>query len=383
MDRTFKEELKTLMRHSGGPCVSIYMPVYRAGREIEQNGIRLTNLLRESERQLGALGLRSPQVKELLSPAQKLLTERFFTGSQADGLAVFISETMFHYFPLPAVFEELAVVGDRFHLKPVLPLAGQDDRFYILAISRKSRRLFRCTRQEAEEVNLEGVPESMDEVVSIDATESRPLFRAVAQGASGRGGTTFHGHGGGIEEDKSGVRLYFIKVNEGVRKVLKEEQAPLVFAGVDFQMPIYREVNSHPVLLDEFIAGNPEGLSAEDLHKEALNIVDPYFRKARDDAVARYLQMAGTGMASDDLSIIVPASCAGRIEVLFVPKGLQQWGEFDPNTCEITLYDKAEPGSEDLLDFAAIQTILCGGTVYAMEPGKRLGNGLAAALFRY
>ena len=41
------------------------------------------------------------------------------------------------------------------------------------------------------------------------------------------------------------------------------------------------------------------------------------------------------------------------------------------------------PGDEDLLDLAAIQTILNGGTVYVVEPEQVPGQTLLAAVFRY
>ena len=38
---------------------------------------------------------------------------------------------------------------------------------------------------------------------------------------------------------------------------------------------------------------------------------------------------------------------------------------------------------EDLLDLAAVQTLLHGGTIYAVEPEQVPGGGPLAALFRY
>jgi hypothetical protein len=63
--------------------------------------------------------------------------------------------------------------------------------------------------------------------------------------------------------------------------------------------------------------------------------------------------------------------------------GVQQWGLFNPSTSEIQLHQKHEPGDEDLMDFAAIHTVLNGGTVYAVEPEKVPGDAPLAAVFRY
>src|SRR5215216_4235962 len=41
-----REEIQNLLQNPGRPCVSIYMPTFRAGVETQQNPIRLKNLLR-------------------------------------------------------------------------------------------------------------------------------------------------------------------------------------------------------------------------------------------------------------------------------------------------------------------------------------------------
>lgn len=59
------------------------------------------------------------------------------------------------------------------------------------------------------------------------------------------------------------------------------------------------------------------------------------------------------------------------------------WGDFDPDTMSVDLHPEPEPDDEDLLDFAAIHTLLNGGTVYAVEPEQVPEQAPAAAIFRY
>jgi hypothetical protein len=49
----------------------------------------------------------------------------------------------------------------------------------------------------------------------------------------------------------------------------------------------------------------------------------------------------------------------------------------------IHLHKKEKTGDEDLLESAAIQTLLNGGTVYMVEPEKMLDDESLAAVFRY
>jgi hypothetical protein len=187
------------------------------------------------------------------------------------------------------------------------------------------------------------------------------------------------------DDPKDYILRYFHWVDEGLRDLLRDVKAPLVLAGVDYLLPIYKEANTYPYLVDEGIEGNPEELRAEELHQRAWAIVQPRFLEAQKEASAEYKQLAGAGseQASNDLKKVVRAAYHGRVETLFVAVGLQQWGTFDPETNTVQVHEEAEPGDEDLLDFAAVQTLLNGGTVYAVEPDKVPDEALLAAMFRY
>ena len=147
--------------------------------------------------------------------------------------------------------------------------------------------------------------------------------------------------------------------------------------------PIYREANSYSHLMDPGIAGNPEGWKAEELHAQAWKIVEPHFLKAQEDALAHYKQLKGGGRTSNDLKAIFQGAYEGRIDTLFVAAGIQHWGFYALGTRTVHLHPDAEPGDEDLLDFAAVHTFLNRGTVYPMKPEDVPEGGAVAGIFRY
>jgi hypothetical protein len=130
-------------------------------------------------------------------------------------------------------------------------------------------------------------------------------------------------------------------------------------------------------------ADSSENLKPEELKLQAWEIVEPLFLQEQQSAIDHYKELTATGLTSTDIKEAVPAAYYGRVEQLFVAVGVQQWGSFDPNNNTIDLHCEAELGDEDLLDSAAIQTILNGGTVYAVEPGNVPDEALLAAVFRY
>jgi hypothetical protein len=308
-----------------------------------------------------------------------------FWRHQSDGLAIFLSSDFTRYYRLPLEFEDLVVVAERFHVKPLLPLLSGDGRFYILALSQDKVRLLRGSRDRVSDVELEGVPSSLAEALRLNDPERQLQFHTATGPSGGKGSraAAFHGHGGVVQDDKVDILRYFHKVDDGLRKLLAGEQAPLMLAGVDYLLPLYREANTYPHLIEAGIEGNPDNLSAEELHQQAWAIVQPRFLEERIEAAKRFRQFADTDQASDDLAEVVPAAYHGRIETLFVALDLQQWGTFDPATNEVQLHQDSKPGDQDLLDSAAVQTLLNGGSVYAVEPEQMPVGASLAALFRY
>ncbi len=380
-----REELRILTEARQGPCVSMYMPTHRVPTETQQDRTRLKNLLRRAQDSLLAAGFRSQEAESMLEPAGRLLRETLFWKDQRDGLALFLSPGWHRHYLLPVSFEELVVVTDRFHLKPLLSLLGGSE-FFILALSQNAVRLLEGSRFGVSEFNeLEGVPKNLAEALKYDEPEKQLQFHTGtgARGERGDRAAMFHGHGVGTDDAKDRILRYFRQIDDGLHQLLREEQAPLVLAGVEYLQPIYREVNTYQYLIDQAITGNPEGMGPEDLHRQAWTIVRPYFRQTQLEAAAQYRQLAGTGKASTDVEEIVPAAHHGRVGTLFVAVGRQQWGDFEPGSSQVTIHSQAQPGGQDLLDLAAIQTLLHGGAVYAVEPGEVPERAPVAAVFRY
>jgi hypothetical protein len=204
-----REELKALVKRREGPCVSIYMPTHRAFPETKQDPIRFKNLLRQAEERLKAVGLRSPDAKKLLKPARALIKDGLFWQYQGDGLATFISSDGFYHYRLPLKFDELLVVTDRCHIKPLLSLIGLDGRFYILALSQNEVKFFQCTRHSVREVELKNVPRSLGEALKYDDPERQLQFHTRAPAAGGERAAMFHGQGVGKDDTKDNILRFF------------------------------------------------------------------------------------------------------------------------------------------------------------------------------
>ena len=385
-----REEIKTLIEQPKGNCVSIYMPTHPAGPEVRQNPIRFKNLVREAQTRLIDAGLEQEDAIALLEKSQEIDTQEFWEQIGEQGLAIFISDKIFRYYPLPIDFQELVVVTDRFHIKPLLPILNGNGRFYILALSQQDVRFFEGTRYSVKEVEVENLPKSLDEALQRDDTAKEGQFRI----ATPKGGTsnpfsqpgTFHGQGSpDRDKHQEDILQFFQIVDRALHDKLKLQKAPLVLAGVEYLLPLYRQANTYQHLMDEAITGNPEILSAQELHDQAWPIVEADFQKSQQAVLEQFHELFGgdTGKASNNLQEVVSAAYYQRVDSLLVAVGQQQWGLFDPSSETVYLHPEKETGDEDLLDFVAAHTLLNGGTVYAVPFEEIPYSTAVAAIYRY
>jgi hypothetical protein len=384
MDLLNKSELKRLMVKERQWCVSIYMPTHRVGRATQQDPIRLKNLLTEAENQLSARNVGRRDIQKMLEPATNLLHDSGFWQHQRDGLAIFLTPNLFRNYRLPLNFNELVSVEDNFYIKPLMPLFTGDGQFYILALSMNEIRLLSGTRYSVSEIDTGELIGSMNEAIPSSDSQTDLQIHIHGTGAQGQSGT-FHGHAGGEEDKKENLLRYFLLVEDALTEHLQGDEVPLILAGVDYLLPIYKKANKYPHLVDEGITGNPETLSEAELHKSAWEILEPFFKRTKAEAIAKYQQLAGqaSDQATDSLEKIIPAAMNGRIEILFVSSGMQQWGTFNPANQKVELHDKKEPGDEQLVDLAVVQTYLNGGKVYVVEPEKVPSGTPISAILRY
>jgi hypothetical protein len=388
MDSLNKAEIKNLIKKNSNPCISIYMPAHREWNGHEQDIIRFKNLINKVERNLTERNFRLEQINNLLHPAKNLLSDRNFWNHQSDGIAVFISEGEFNVFKLPLSFEEEAIINIRYYIKPVLKILSGEGRFFLLTLDLNKVKFYQCTRFSIREIQLPyNTPLSLEEVTQFDEVEkSLTGTAATSEGRAGGHSSIFHGHGVGSLDDtvhKEKILEFFHMLNKGVFSVLKDETSPLVLAGVEFLLPIYKKANSYSHLIEKGLDANPEYLSLDELHERSRQIVEPVFTDKQRKAVSLYERFSGNGRASSNIEDVVKAAFTGRVESLFVNQKEQCWGKFNPENDEVKVHNNHLPESEDLLDFAATHTLLNNGAVYVVEKDKMPCDKAVAAVYRY
>jgi len=385
MDILNPTDLKTLIAKQGKWCVSLYLPTHRAGREQQQDPVRLKNLLAEAEAKLLANGLRRPRVQELMKPAEELLWNREFWQHQSDGLAMFLTGDFFVKYRLPAGFQELVVINQMFHTKPLYPLLNRVGKFYLLFVSLNQIRLFQGTADTISEIGLPFAT-SMDQALWMDNPEKYLNYHSgsISTNEAKGGPAIFHGHDP-EDNEKENIRRFFRIVNQGLQGLLEDKSLPMILAGVENMLPIFREACTYDNILQDILRGSPDKEDLMELHKGACQIAVPLFEESQKKAFEKYQQLNGqqSDLAVSDLKTALRAATFGQVETMFVPLNEQKWGRYDSENDKVILTPEPGPEREDLLDVAAAQTILNSGQVFAVPREQLPSEGDLAAILRF
>ena len=136
MNAMSRNQLESLVRLEGSPSVSIFMPLAGGGpRTAHEDHVRYRNLLRDAASRLGELGWSREAGEEFLAPAAALTDEPGIWSGPPGGLAVFRAPGFLRPARVELRLPELVTVGDRFVVRPLLPVLDRVDRFYVLAAS--------------------------------------------------------------------------------------------------------------------------------------------------------------------------------------------------------------------------------------------------------
>jgi Bacterial archaeo-eukaryotic release factor family 3 len=382
MDLLRRSDLHQLLEIPATPCVSLFTPTFRAGKETQQNPVRVRKSLDEARSRLTAMGMRDADACALLKPGRDLLADTGFWHEQGDGLALFLAPGVSRVLRLSVALPDMLVVSERFHVRPLLTAMWPDQSYYVLALSQREVRLLLCSRFGVERVGLDGIPNGIEAIKRlVDAERPRQARVAPPRGATGG---TVHGHAEGREWDDLRVAEYLRQVAHGVGKLLNtESDIVLVVAAVDRVQALYREAAGFPPVLEQGIVGSPDRLSDEELRARGWAIVEPLARARMDEDAARYVQAAGRGTAPTGLAGVLRAAMEGRVEALFASTDDVRWGRFDLQTGRAEQHDRSHPGDEDLMDRAVALTIAGNGVVYSVGRDEMPASEPLAAVTRF
>jgi len=360
--------LQTLAGSEGYPRVSIYLPTHTTYPDCLQDPIRLSNGLKEVERQLKEAGWRDSDVAELVSEAAERDKHHLFWKFQDEGLAVFIEPGATRWVKLPAPVDELAVVAHRYHVRPLIPLLRDKGNFYVLAVTEDRARFFSATEESIHEVQLEDVPAGLDELRARTGFDADVGFHSRDRGSQVGGAAAPKyaalGESGKDYEDTL-LDQYARDIAKAVDAHLAASEAPLVVVALPRMLGRLTDHVDYGHVAEERLSVDPGHLSVEELHMRAWSIAEPILTREREALRAR-LRSAVEGQQPDyarHLGSIIRATEEGRVETVFVSPSEPVWGIYDASHRVARIDRTPTAENEDLLNLAALRTLSQGGDV--------------------
>jgi Bacterial archaeo-eukaryotic release factor family 3 len=376
MDILNAHDLLGLADQRGGSRISIFLPTHRGGPQTERNRIRLKNQLRHAQHALRADGMTTGPIEAMLEPGHQLLDLVGLWDQPSDGLAVFLGPDGPRHLRVPLRLPELVTLGDRFVVRPLLPLLSDGGHFYVLALSQDEIRLFHGTRVGLDHVELDGLPLA----VWLTMPRRRPQVHTFLADRGGTGGRAVF-HGGDDNDAKPLILQHFRRVDQALRELLGGDQAPVVLAGVRYLQAIYHQANTHPQLVSAGIDGSPRDAGPDQLHRRAWTLVEPLLRGQESAAAAEYRALQGTGRTSSTPEEVFIAARQGRIGTLFLRIDTPEWRTRADGEPLVLRTDTST--LSDQLDLAAVATLRQAGTVYAVPAARMPDANPVAATLRY
>ena len=368
-----------------GPAVSLMMPTERVVVDAGADPLRWKNHLTGVAAVLRDQGMAKTEIDALLAPAWDLHGDSYSWQHMSDGLVMFLRPGWHRTFKIPVDVPQVATVGHRFVVGPLLGAISGEDHFLVLAVSQRKVRLLEGTRHRIEEVELREVPTDLRDVIEPPEARSDTMARPAVTAGGRSGPAIFYGHGAGDDDFKKDEVIRFLRqVANGLQGYLGSQDHPMVLVGLEELVGAYREVNAYGNVLDRSVDHNPDQLSAEKLHELVWPIVKERFDESKHAALDRFGELHGTGQASVDASEIEAAASQGRVEALFLPAGSNCWDELPGDGSRVVRLGADEPFAKcEQLDRAVVASLAGGGQVYTTAESSLFVVGSMAATFRY
>lgn len=346
-------------------CVTIYMPMIKAGPQTRQNAIRLRDLYQQARQKLERYGADEDIMKTLLTPLENLEQNDDFWEIRDEGLMIFSSQDGLTVCRTSVDFMPQTIVDKRFYIRPALEVLDPAKNLNILLVNQRATRLVKCTANSCSEKT----PPS--HLRSLDAFLGHHDFEKSLQHASSPDAPHFHGHGvaGDEAHDNRYLLDYFRHIKNWVgEQPLVSTDQPLYLIGDDKNLGYFtkaaQDLPNELIVLEHH---NTQDIQNEDIFSLVRKTLDEKAkqRASNDQATLAQTQHDAPDQIISGTGEIVTAAHDKKVRMLFLPPDTQRaWGEYNVEAHQTHINDKAtQKVGEELFNLAAIRTLQNGGQV--------------------
>ena len=261
-----KAELRVLMSNRDPFSLTIYAPYIASNSNNNPNRIQLKDTLQEARRLLDARKLKPRLINRIIKPISQLIDSDEFRIRYPHSLAIFACRDFSAYYHLPPDnIKPLVAVSRGFRLQQAAQLECKNFNYYVLMLSYNGASLFRGDHYSLHRLKFEKVPQTMLQALNIDEFPNERQLHVVGPLANGRSSKHYHGQYNETQTNKLMLAGFFRGVDKKIGHHIKFKDRPLILAGVDYLLPIYRQVNTYAHLYKSALVGNFEHITLQAL----------------------------------------------------------------------------------------------------------------------
>lgn len=379
-------DLKDMAKEYKDFCVSIVMDTEKTITANLKNQQRFEALIKKSHNKLLKTKLSEEKIRKILIHASDLLSNDSFWHDGFDGLAVYSIKDSFEAYKLPFKPKETTTVSHFPYLLPLLFGFNDNYPFHVLVVDEGEIRLFKAGKFEIEEIELNlSYTNEKDYFNRTFQVEEIPGYRSEVAGGRTKGNEyiIYHGHGNAKDDNKIRAKEFFQSTKEELERKLSFSKYPLILAGHNFLIDIFRKANPKITTEEMSITLNPGPINIGFLHSQAMIVIEKLQKREYEHEKIKYCDAIGTSLTSTQPKEIFEDGKNGRIETLFVNIEIEHFGILDEKNNLLTVNLTNNEDDESLTNLACIIALQTDATVLTLNIDQMPENVPFCALYRY
>jgi hypothetical protein len=317
-----RKEIERLQSIQGFPALTITLPTYTVAPEVQQNPIRLKNLVNEAKTLLDAHNGELNGAGDVLLSRLTEVVDGLETTDFQEGLAIFVHAEFAGAYPVPFALPERVVLDDSFLTRDVVRARLQRVRYWVVTLS-DNARVFVGSNEKVEKRDESDMP------VNDRERSEDPSIPGARES----------GHESLVDEEN---RQFNRRVDDRLTALLQEEELPVVVLGVTRNLAFFREVTANEKAIAGTAEGNYDHASADEIAAVAWEALQPYLEQQQSANDEQWENAVSAGLFITGIEAIWEAAFDGRGDVLLVQDGYEVAGRVDESGRQLTLVEATE-----------------------------------------
>lgn len=357
MNITLKE-LKNVISES---CVTIIMNTHRTKPDNLKDVLNLKNLVKEARNRL----LADESKRDAIKLIDKLdtLVEKIDHSYNLESLVLFVNEDIDEYTRLPIAVENRVVIDHTFATRDLVRALHFEANYYVLVLSQQKVRLIEAFNDK--------VIEEVGSPFPVANTKFYSTNKAELSNAS---------------RQTNLIAEFFNRVDKEVNAVRKQNPLPVLICSEEANFHEYLKIaDQKNSILNTYLNKNRLDEKDHAIVTEAWKIMKEYTKAKNRERKAELLKAVTANRFLSDINEIWKAVLEGRVQTLFIEKGLFQPAILENNVITPVAEEERENKEviDDIYDEIIETNMDFGGDVVFLEKGELTKFNGFGAITRY